>query len=289
MIQAVRQGVGGTIEAHFLGARPTSVAVSVFTNKADVKVAAAVAALDSVNTALSGAVAKGAISIALTSATGVVCGRRYLLGTTNGTEAPEAVTVRKVVATTVTLYAPLMSDHSSGAAFAGTRASYVMTPTDANELWWDGYADWTATGGTGETLTEVVECALRPVPRNLIDETYVRAVWAQAHAILPATLDMPLALLEARDVFLGRLGGKNRSHVRMGLDHLRRPCALVFWLLRRYELGDNYERACDKMGEELSMLLGDIDLQIAADNNQDGKTNGPTDGAYISRQTGKAM
>lgn len=289
MIQAVRQNVGGIIEAHFLGGRPTSVAVSVFTGKGTAKVTAGAATLEAVNTTLSGAVAKGALTLPLTSAAAVVVGRRYLLGTTNGTEAPEAVTVRRVVGANVTIWAPLMLDHSIGAAFAGTRASYAMNGTEANELWWDGYADWTATGGTGETLTEVVDCALRPIPPNLIDETHVRSIWAQAHAVLPASLDMPLALLEARDEFLRRLGGDNRAHVCMGLDHLRRPCAKVFWLNRRFELGDNYERVMDKMAEELQQDLLDIQYQIPRDNNQDGALNGPTDGAYITRKIGKAM
>lgn len=289
MIQAVRRNAGGVIEAHFLGARPTSVTVSVFTNKAVAKVTAQAATLNSVNTTISAQALKGALSVDVTSAASIVVGRRYLLGTTNGAEAPEAVSVKRVIGATVSLWAPLMSDHSSGAAFAGTRASYAVSGGQADATWFDGYADWTATGGTGETLTEVVECWLRPVPPNLIDETYVRSVLANAHQILPATLDMPLALLEARDELLRRMGGKNRVHAVMGLDHLRRLCALVFWQLRRYELGDNYERIMDKMGEELSIGLSSIPLQIPFDNNQDGKTDGATDGGYNTRETGKSM
>lgn len=289
MIQAVRKGVGGIIEAHFLGGRPTSVAVSVYDTKGAAKVTAQAATLDSVNTTTTALAMRGTNVVMLTSAAGVVAGRRYLLGTMNGAEAPEAVTVRRVQGSTATLWAPLMSDHSIGAAFAGTRASYQMNGSQADVTWWDGYADWVATGGTGETITEVVDCALRPIPPNLIDETNVRAVFAQAQMILPAALDMPLALLEARDEFLMRLGGDNRVHVTLGADHLRRPCALTFWLMRRHELGDNYERVMDKIGDELSMRLENIALQIPRDNNQDGRTDGPTDGAYITRKTGKAM
>ena len=279
MLQAVRKGYGGTIEAHFLGGRPTSATVSVYTGASlTPKVSAGTAVLETVSTTLSAGVSAGATALPLTSGTGVVVGRRYLVGTTNGSEVTEAVTVKRVSGGTATIWAPLMHDHASGAAFAGTRASYAMSAGECDVLWTDGYADWTP--NSGEIVNEVVECWLRPIPLRLIDEVDLRRVFADPQDVLPAGLDIPMALLEARDEFLRRLGAKNRAHAALGADHYRRPCALTFWIMREYELGPNYKTRVDDMKAELKALLADSWYQNAFDNNQDSLTTGATDGGY---------
>lgn len=83
------------------------------------------ATLDSVNTTLSGSAAQGATSVAVTSATGITAGRRYLLG---GAEADggEVVLVRAVSGTTITLARALQYARGSGVSLASSRVSFAV-------------------------------------------------------------------------------------------------------------------------------------------------------------------
>ncbi len=255
--------------------------MSLYTGDGAIKVSGVTATVDTVNTSLAGAAAEGDTSVLLLSATpAVATGRRYLIGATADTEAAEVVSIKGVSGATVTLCAPLMHDHVMGAAFAGTRVSYNVTSTQADALFWDGYSRWTP--NTGDIQEEVVDCVLRKIPENLIDETDVRMVFAKAPKILSAETDMPGALREARDEFLRRLGGKNRAYCAVGADHFRRPTALVFWLMRRFELGDEWAETMDRMDKELDVLLAKIESSIPFDNDQDGTTTSQNDGGYTT-------
>ncbi len=254
--------------------------MSLYTGDGAIKVDTVTGTVDTVNTTASSAVAKGAATVALTSASGVVVGRRYLLGTAHSTEPAEVVGVKSLSGATATLWAPTMQAHASGAVFAGTRVSYNVTSTQADALFWDGYSRWTP--NTGDIQEEVVDCVLRKIPENLIDETDVRMVFAKAPKILSAETDMPGALREARDEFLRRLGGKNRAYCAVGADHFRRPTALVFWLMRRFELGDEWADTMDRMDKELDVLLAKIESAIPFDNDQDGTTTSQNDGGYTT-------
>jgi len=278
LIQAVVKNRGGTIETYFLDRRPVSCTVSLYNGEGSVKVDAATATVDTVNTTLSGAAARGAFTLSLASAAGVVVGRRYLVGATDSTEPREVVTVKSIASTTATLWAPLHYAHSSGVSFGGTRCTYAVSSSQADVLWWDGYADWTP--DSGEVVTEVVDCVLRKIPENLIDETDIRDVLPKAMKILDAEVDMPAALRSARDEFLRRLGGRNRAYCALGADHFRQPCALVFWLQRRYALGDEWMAMMDLMDKELDVLVQKIQSEIPFDNDQDGVTTSQNDGGF---------
>ncbi len=287
MIQAVLKGAGGTIDTYFLGARPTSCTVSVYTGDGGVKVDAATATVDTVNTVTVGGLSDGDVNVTLLSATpGAVVGRRYLIGAQNGAGPAEVVTIRAASGPSVTLWAPLMYSHAAGSAFAGTRVSYNVTSTQAATLWWDGYARWTP--NTGDIQEEVVDCVLRKIPENLIDETDIRGVFSKAPKILAAETDIPSALREARDEFLRRLGGKNRAYCCVGADHFRQPASLVFWLQRAYDLGDEYAPMMERMDKELDVLIAKIESQIPFDNDQDGTTTGQSDGGYTVIRTQRA-
>lgn len=92
--------------------------------------ASAAASLSAVSTTLSGAAVAGAASVTVTSATGIVAGRRYLLGGPEETGG-EWVTVRSVSGTTVTLARRLIAARASGDAFVSTRVSFAL-PAIAN-------------------------------------------------------------------------------------------------------------------------------------------------------------
>ncbi len=278
MFQAVLKSVGGTIDTYFLGARPTTVTVSLYTGEGAVKVDAASATVDAVTTTLSAQALKGATTVSLASATGVVVGRRYGLGTTSSTQPREVVTVRDLASSVATLWAPLMQTHASASAFGGTRVSYAVTSTQADTLWWDGYSRWTP--DTGDVQEEVVDCVLRKIPENLIDESDIRGVFPNAPKILDATLDMKLALREARDEFLRFFGGKNRAYAALGADHFRRPTALTFWIMRAHSMGDEWAPTVERMEKERDVLIAKMESSIPFDNDQDGATTGQNDGGY---------
>jgi hypothetical protein len=286
MTQALIKGKAGTIESYFLGARPTSCTVSLYTGEGATKIDEASATVDTVNTTTSASAARGATTISLTSATGVVVGRRYGIGAQAGSQPREVVMVKQLDSSVATLWAPTMYAHASASVFAGTRVSYSVTSTQADVLWWDGYADFTP--DTGDVQTEVVDCVLRKIPDNLIDETDIHQIHPEVAKILSAKLDVPTALRNARDEFLRVFGGKNRAHCALGADHFRRPAALTFFIMLRYMLGPDWQAEIDLMEKERDLIIQKIESSIPFDNDQDGITTGANDGGFTTIQLSRA-
>lgn len=285
MIQAVLKNVGGTISTEFLDRYPgTTVTVSVYTGDGGLKVSGATATVDSVNTTISADVTVGDISVSLVDATSVKVGRRYGLGSLNGTQPRETVSVRYLSASTATLWGPVINDHSTGEALMGTRASYAVTSTQADALWWDGYAVFTPADGT-DPQTEVVDCVLRKIPEQACDETDLARVFPKGPGMLDEELDMPAAIREAREWFLIDLGGKGmggraRAMTVLGADHFRRPVAIKFWLQRRASFGEDSAFELDKLQAEYDYMLDRIRDLIPVDGDQDGTTTGINDGNF---------
>jgi hypothetical protein len=274
--QVLTKGVGGTVETQFLDRYVTSCTVGVYNAQGSAKVPAGTAAtVDTVNTTLNGAVAARATSVILTSATGVVCNRRYRIGGVAAGEPNEVVTVKAVSGTTVTLWAPLVVAHATLAAFAGTRVSYAVTSTQAGEVWTNGWATFTPT--SGDTITEAVECYLTKIPEFLCDESDLRLVFPKLAKNLDAELDLPQALREARDETLLDLGGKNRAHTFLGAAEFRRQAALKFWLLRRYSFGDEWTAQFTVMEAEYERRKTELIATMPIDADQDGTTSGQND------------
>lgn len=87
-----------------------------------------VCSLDAVNTTISAAVVAGANVLALTSAAGMVRGRRYLLSSVNGDrEWIEPLTI--AVSGAVTTRRPLQNAYPIGSTLVGTRISIGVDPT----------------------------------------------------------------------------------------------------------------------------------------------------------------
>lgn len=278
-IQTLIKAVGGTIETQFLDRTLTSCTVGVYTAEGAAKVAAGTAAtVDTVATTLSGAAAARATSVTVTSASGIVTNRRYRIGTTGTAEAPEVVTVKSVSGTTVTLWAPLVVAHASGAAFAGTRVSYAVTSTQADNTWINGWATFTPT--SGDPVTEAVECYLTKIPEFLCDESDLRLVFPKLSKNIDAELDLPAALREARDATLLDLGGKNRAQTFLGANEFRRQAALKFWLLRRYAFGDEWTDQMDRLKAEYDERKTELIATMPIDADQDGTTSGQNDYAF---------
>lgn len=277
MIQQIRRNATGQVETYFLDRHVASCTVTIYTDNGNAIVSDAACEVDETDSTLSGAAAAGDDDIDITDAGDMVVGRRYLLGGIG--ETSEAFTVRELTSVSAVLVAPLVYGHAAGSPVQGLRVWYDTTAGDAPSLFWDGYAVFQPVDGSREQ-TESVDCARRPIPRMLIDETDVRKVFPKDTNALSAEFDYRDGLLEARDQFLIDLGGKNRANTILGVDHFRRPCALKFWLMRRYEFGDEFQPTFDEMQKEYDRLIEKLIATAPVDADQDGATNGPNDRGF---------
>lgn len=285
MVQALIKGRAGSVTTDFVGARPTSCTAAVYSGDGGLKSSGS-GTVDTVNTTLSALAAKGSTTLSLASATGVVVGRRYGIGSQASAQPREVVQVRDLSSSVATLWAPTLYAHASASTFGGTRVTYSVSSSETAALWWDGYVDFTP--NTGDVQTEVVDCVLRKIPENLIDETDLLAIHPELAKILSAKLDIPTALRNARDEFLRAFGGKNRAYCALGADHFRRPAALTFFILLRYMLGPEWTADVDLMEKEREFLIQKLIAEIPFDNDQDGATTGRADGGYTVIDLGRA-
>ncbi len=286
MGQALIKNVGGTVETYFLDRQVTSCTASLYSGMGGAQITSGGVTIDAVTTTIASQGTKGATTLSLASATGVVVGRRYLLGASAAVQPNEVVTVKDLTASTATLWAPLAYTHASGTAYTGTRVALTVTSTQASTLWWDGYCDFIPS--TGDPVVETVDCVLRKIPEVLIDETDILDILPKAQKILDAEQDMKGAIKRARDEFLRIMGGKNRANCALGQDHFRRPCALTFWILRRYALGEAFQAEIELMIKERDFLIQNIQSSIPFDQDQDGVTEGANDGGYTVGVLGRA-
>ena len=275
-IQTLVKDVTSTLETFFYGARPTSCTVTLKTDRAATKINAAAATVDTVNTTTSAAVAAGATTIAVDSASGIVSSRRYILGVDASTAPQEVVTVKSVASSTATLFAATLFAHNSGDTFAGGRVSYDVPAASCDTTFWDGYAVFTPL--TGDPITEVVDCALRKIPDDLISISDVQQVFPRAKEMLCAVLDVSKALTEARVKIMQDVGGPVRTSTMIGNEEFKYAASLAFWLRRRYAFGDEWVETYDKMAEDYEHVIAKLRAQIPADVDQDGITSGREDG-----------
>lgn len=118
--------VGGTVVTDELNERPDASPTFTVLSPQGGSLATGTGTVDSVSTTLSGALAAGATSLTVTSASGITVGRRYLVGGTEETGG-EWVTVKSIASTTVALARPVLRAQASGATFYGTRISCAVT------------------------------------------------------------------------------------------------------------------------------------------------------------------
>ena len=152
--------VGGTVVTDELNERPDASPTFAVLSPSGGSLATGTGTVDSVSTTLAGAVAAGATQLAVTSATGITVGRRYLVGGTEETGG-EWVTVKSLASTTVTLARPVLRAQANGATFYGTRVSCVVTAAACAEIARSCRVD----------ITYLVSAAARPVVSVEFDVT----------------------------------------------------------------------------------------------------------------------
>lgn len=273
MIQQIVLNRTAVVETTFVSGA-TSCTVTIYDGDGQGRVTDAACSIDTTSTTLTTDADPGDTTLGITTTSGMVIGRRYLLGGTS--ESKEAFTVRSLTTVSAELVAPLIYDHAVGAPIVGTRAWYNTTVGDAGRMFWDGYAVFQPVDGSREQ-TESVDCVRRAIPANLIDETDVRKIIPKDMNALSAEFDYRQGLIDARDQYLIELGGKNRASTILGVDYHRRPCSLLFWLMRRAEFGPEWANTFDEMQKEFDRLKDKIISTAPVDADQDGATNGAND------------
>lgn len=276
-ILTLLKGVGGTVETYFLDGPPSTCSVTVRNDYGTVKVDGASCSIDTVSTTIAAASAK-ATTLILASAAGVVNGRRYLIGSTASTQPLEVVTVKSLSGSTATLYGPLLNGYVASTTFRGIRASYAVTSTEADALWFGGHADFVP--NTGDAISEDVDCTQHKIPEALFDETDLRDVFPKLGKMIDAETDLPRTIRNARDNFLVDFGGKFRVMAALGATAFRRVAAKRWWLDRRWALGPDWADDMDRLEKDYFRDIAKLQAQVPVDKDGDESTNGVDDTAF---------
>lgn len=163
--------------------------------------------LDSVNTTLSSAAAAGATSLSVASATGLVVGRRYLLGGAE-TAGGETVLVSGLSGTTVSLARPLARAKASGVAFQGTRVTVAVSSACTAEIARQSRVEW-VDPDTSEVLAIPFDVT-RYAPRSHLTESLLLDLDASLRKRLPSGAWVPALIERAWEMLLDDLGTKER-------------------------------------------------------------------------------
>lgn len=263
MIQVIRKGHGGTVWTDFVGRQSGSCSVDVYNDQGAHLVTSGVGVPDSVNTTITAEALAGDTQLAVSSASGIQGGRRYLIG-------GEEVGVKSVSGATLTLWAPLERNHDAGVAFQGVRVSYVVLAGAAAAAWADGYVVFTADDGTEQT--EALHCSLHTFPDAMISGYDTRQVMPAQDKALSANLDLDLAYRAARDNFLIDLGGKAVAYSHLGVAQFRRLVSMRFWLDRALEFGLAWSADMTEFEKTYQRLIDKVVSVSPVDADGDGKT-----------------
>lgn len=226
--------------------------------------------LDSVNTTLSSAAAVGATSIAVTSATGIVVGRRYLVGGAEATGG-ESVLVSSISGTTLTLARPLSRAKASGAAFQGTRVSVAVSTACTALIARQSRVEWTDPD-TGEVLAIPFDVT-RYSPRSHLTESLLLDLDAALRKRLPSGAWVPAIIERAWEMILDEIGTKERHPggyagiVELTTAHAYRVRGLIAETDTTAEGIAYRDDMRERFRQELDLALG----SVAYDVNQDGK------------------
>lgn len=237
-----------------------------------VYVNAATATLDPVDTTLSSSASIGATTIAVTSATSVIRGRKYLLGTA-ASELQEMVRIRNISGTTLTVFRPLVYAHASGAEFMGTRLSFAVTSAQATTLFWDGSAEWnwTADGSAARDrrTRTAVECVLQPLERlatandmQIRDPKFYRKIDSES--------DVDELLDTAFEDVISQVSPQTHARTIQGSDGFILPTVYRALWLAACQFGEPFAYLRDIYNTEWERSIALLKANFPADNDQDG-------------------
>ncbi len=267
----LQKDVGGTVFTDELHERPDASPAFVVRDAAGASLATGTASLDSVDTALSSGAGAGALSLSLTSAAGVVVGRRYVVESSEDTGG-EVVTIASISGTTATLARPLLKARASGVAFYGTRVSCAVPAS----------ACTTIARGCRVDVTYTVSTAARPVLSLEFDVTryalrtgitleHVRdlmptvAKYASAGTVWPRLFDL------AWERIVSRIAQQKDPGGLVGAIDLTQPHALaVLLLVAEQSVSEEFAARAADLRTRLDTELTAILASRAFDDDQDG-------------------
>ena len=231
--------------------------------------ASAAAVLDAVNTTLSAPAVAGAESVTVTSATGIVVGRRYLLGGAQEVGG-EWVTVREVSGTTLTLARRLGIARASGATWQSTRVTLaipaIATPARAYR------AVYAYPGADDRASVAVPFDVTRWTPVSSLTVEDIRALDPQWSKRVPSSVWMPDIIDEAWDTICRRIAQKLPPGAMVGTVDLRTAHGYLVRALLAETAGQDTATTAyrDDMRERYSQELDGTLASLAHDAAQNG-------------------
>jgi len=226
--------------------------------------------LDTVNTTLSGAAAAGASTVTVTSATGIVRGRKYLL-TGAAAVGGEFVTVKSIASTTITLVRPLMLAHASGATFASTRFTCAITAAAVGSIGRGYRIEVTYLVGTAYQQIAVFPFdVVRTAPVTYLradDVADLDAIFAKR---LAAGVWFPALADRAWDMICARIAVKMSPGAVLGSRDLTIPHSYLVRALCLENAGSEFDDMRKALAERFQQ---ELDAHLAAgpiDDDQDG-------------------
>lgn len=271
MFRWLQKDVGGTLFTDELDERPDASPTFAVLSPAGGSLATGTGTVDSVNTTLSATASAGAQTLSVTSATGIVIGRRYRVG---GAEAVggETVTVRGISGTTITLVRPLTATAASGVSFDSTRVSFAVSAAACGTIARHHRVEITYTvGAIARPMVSVPFDVTRYALKSGLTREHVRDLDPLLTKRMSAGLWWPAIRDAAWDMILTRIAGKIDPGGLAGAIELQVPHAYAAMALILDGSGMSEEEqarkawAYEKLQNELDATLG----AHAIDANQD--------------------
>ena len=262
--QHVVYNQGGTISCDVLTRPTTGATVTVIDGNGTTKASAQTATLSTVNSTISSAAAKGALSVVVVSATGIASNVEFWLAS-----PPEKVRCKSISSLTVTLWQPLLYAHASGVKAEGTQLTYAVTAAQANAIWWDGRAQWVIDSAAAVSLFTSVECTKYPLARNAtVQDLY--AEHPKLFQIMDVETDLERLLDLAHEDVLTRIGAKARCRVFAGSTQYNRAVVyLAISNIYRRQASDDGTRLFERYRAEAEAEIERIVAIVPRDSDQD--------------------
>ena len=191
----------------YLPARPSGTPVAtVYGPNGETIEASATVTVDSANTTISADATLGSQSLSLTSASGVVVGKKYLVG---GEEAGsgEEVTIKSISGLTAYLVRPLILSRLSGVSFASSRITVAASAIATCGRGYRIEVSWSDASGAREPLTYGLDVT-RYSPVSGLTIELVRDVDPAFTKRLPSAVWWPALLAQSWERVLTRLAAK---------------------------------------------------------------------------------
>lgn len=261
-----------TIDYH-LQDRPDegTITCSLYTSNNSVLAASLPVSLDSVNTTLSGSINANSKTFSVVSGSGITRNGVYLLDGPE-TGGGEAVKVRTISGSNITLVAPTTFAHAASSSFYSTRITISLTgslftkATSNNRI----RVDY-KTSGAPQTAEYISFDAVAYVPVSKLTLADIKVLAPNVNTALPASVDWSGIKETAWNMLLTRIKANAHPGGVVGVLELTTAHGYLVRSLLAQEAGDSFDQyritMHDKAMEELNVVLSVASVDI----NQDGR------------------